>query len=482
MSEEKVPPPPEGGEAADDGCLVGGHRTAEELPEYGEGVDPGNAPILSGDAPGMFGESAGVVMPPWCVEGPPKTDEFRWPGGAFSPTWLKMIQECAYKHAEVYRRKVKDLGGEDADVGTAVHEVLEWAGVRRLRRTWRDLPRKASVEELLHLLTFNEQARRSAVVRERAAEILRTIGEFDFTGILATETTLQLQLNHDVTIASIADLVTAEGANPQAWDQVTVYDYKTGEYAPSEAELFNDVQAQVNVIAARRKWSSARRVVFVILNVAKGERIELAYSTALERAFELTAKSAVNTWRMKDETANPGKDHCSYCHLRMRCEPLKKWYDQQRRRSDFPNDLSKLPIEQKITLYRDMQVLHKLSEARKKDLGELIEKDIPRSMREYTVGRLVAERRQNTFTAWRDEIQAIMELAQVAGVDFLSLLRDLTGAGIGVARLKSWRSGLAEEVRFRVDQVIKARTYTGAGKPYLQVRERKTKNPLKALF
>lgn len=436
---------------------------SETMAEQAEG--PGEPPLFGGGPP------AASNKPAWLVDPPPQLDKGRWPGGAFSPSWLKLMHLCPLKHAENYRRRMKEPASPEMNVGTAVHSALAWAGLRRLRATHRGLPGSASTDELLHLVEHEPVARTDPAVLLRAREIITGMGPISFDGLIAVEQLVTWRVG-SVNLAGYADQISATG-DPRNPDEVVITDYKTGGAVPDEGELFYDPQACMYAVSARAAYPNARRIVFRIFNVTSMEERFLAWTRHMEEGFLAVVRAATNAWNAKDETPKPGS-HCDYCHVRTRCKAFHDRLAKAKREQLEPDYLQRLTLEQKIEKYREMHAVHAMSERAKKDLGAMIDSDIPASLKSYTAGHLQATRKRESFTSWNGEAEAVFELSEVTGVPFRQLAEELM-KGIGAGKLASFLKGLPDNMRPLAEDVIRRRCSKGVSGYHIEVRELKGK-------
>lgn len=436
-------------------------NTPEDSELQGTQIELGRAPLFDGD-PGPAVES----LPPWLVDGPPKLQKQRWPGGAKSATWLSMIDLCPRKHSRTYRDRIKSPATVEMRVGTAVHFAYEAAAVRRIKGRYKGLPPTASVPELLHLVEFCEEARLDGEVLQRARELIEAYGPVDFGDAVQAETVLSFWVNPRLKLAGYVDLVLFKG-DPEDPEEVTVRDWKSGESLPGQAELALDPQACLYVIAARKRWPRARRVVFELVNVRHKAKRWVPYSTRLERNFLAFVRTKMRTWDMEDRTAKVGS-HCSWCHVSRDCGALETSL-RNAKRLPLAGAMGDKPLEELISLYRQMSVISKLADERRKELGTLIDQQVPEEQKSYRTSHLQAIRKRDPVTVYNGTGELISELVAVTGVDSRDVIEDVT-RGISSTKLRSWVKGLPDGLREQAERIVAERSSQSYGSSHIEVR------------
>jgi len=414
--------------------------------------------------------------PPWLATGPPSKGKEQWPDGAFSPSWLNLIQECPRAHAKRYREKIYGESGFEAAKGLAIHGTLDSAAKRRTQRKWKGaLPVKASTDELLHLLEFEPEAQKNPAVLAEAREVFIHLGPVDFTDAYFSEAVLKFQGWAGVQFACYADLIKIRGERDHP-TEVEITDYKGG---PGQVigsnELFYDPQAQVNMIAARRTWPTAQRITFKLWNVAQNQIRVVAYTPVGEKNFIAFARACMNVWNSEDEEARPGIPRCKICDHSNDCDAYQATVERAARAPEVEG-LEGMKIEDLIEMYRTAQIAEQLSEKLKKDVGKQILEKMGPDQDVYRTDRLRANKMSKGFDLWTNEGASLVAMAEAAGVSVEAIINEVT-KGIGSKKLRTWVSGLPDDKRGSVQAIVEDGSGQGRGSPYIQITRVKGADP-----
>ncbi len=475
--------PEEGTDATPPGTVSTEDEVLATGPPESEWVEPSpseeGAELDAGDeeekaAGPLFGGDSGAAIsrPPWLVQGPPKTNKQRWPGGARSASWLKRLRKCPRNHSQRYRHRRPDPTGWHGRVGNVVHDVLDWGAKRRLMKRFRGQSSTMSVEEMLHLAEFHATARREASVLERAREILTGLGSVDFSKVYASEMLVHWYASHSFHLAGYIDLVEVEGEPRRPHEvtgEVVATDYKTGSTILTDEQMFRDEQVGLYLTGIRRLFPNASRITFRMWYVAEGLQKEIPYSRYLEREFLARARSRRITWLSRDETADPSAGNCGHCPYRGTCVALSTAIS---RSTALPpaGSVEAWPLPEKMRRYREAKVAEKNAAVRAGDLAPLILKELGPKQSSYRAGRLLASKVRKTVTHWDSPGKALVEIAQAVDIPLASII-DQLGKGIGDRKIKSWVASLGAGYRESVEAIIDKRQKTTGGAARIQVTE-----------
>jgi hypothetical protein len=428
--------------------------------------------------------------PWWLVEGPPPgiTKE-RWPSEARSPSWLKLMAECALKHSLRYRHKREDPPSQQARVGNVIHGALLCAAVRRARASkLKSIPETASTEELLHLLehvhvccgTLIRDGHRDGCrpgpldpgLLEEAREKLRKIGPISFPHVLAAEKLCMIHLTPSTRIAGYLDLLSVDEGTSADPRMLTITDYKTGPGSvPDEEELFYDPQACTYLCAVKNAYPRAR-VRFRLWNVGQDEETWVEWSSRLEQTFFANARMLLNRWDAGDEQASVA-EHCAYCFNRLECGAYKIKLDRDRVAIP-PESVEALDMHSLVQLYRESAIGADLHEQRRKDCGKLLLERIPAPQRQYRSGHLLAVRKfQPHKSLSTSPAEVITDVAHEASVNPLELLNAV--GDVSIRALEAWIKSLPASRRDAAMTKFLSHVSRGWTRAVINVREAKDK-------
>lgn len=409
-------------------------------------ADPTDEPVNTTPAdPAIFAGArspddvvlAGLDGKPWYLtDTPTPRKRPAWPRNAsFSPFKVKLVYTCLKKFHWRYRAQRPDPQGPEAVCGKLVHGAYQDALLRRLGK--REIPRSASVEELLFLLNHQpaQIATEEKVLEilpttlEDAREIVKKAGAQDFSGCYAAEHTMTIQVSRGLTIGGYIDRIDLLGPGaPENPELVLVWDYKATFEDVSEDDLWYDPQAGLYMAWARRRWPNARTVRFRLQNLRQGKRTEIDWSPNLD-AFALNyAASAFHLSNTGDQTATPG-EHCRYCPYRegdarhAPCEAYQSELEKTRFTENLVGGLDRLELPDLMRRHKSASGAEKLQEGAKKDTKAVILTKLGKKS-SYTHGDLQAVVSHKKLSEFDMLWEFLHELAGALDVSPKDALRD----------------------------------------------------------
>jgi hypothetical protein len=451
-------------------------------------------PELIDAEPDEFALGTGEVavvdnLPPWLAgKKLPKKRPFNWPGGAKSPSWFSRMAKCPRNHAQKYRHRRADPSGVDALIGTLIHGALEDAGNIRLNGRFKNVPSKVGPEEVLALLEHQPEAVRQGTeliegeeafllatteVLTRARAVANSMIPIDLSNIWAAEYIWSFQASAQTKCAGIADLVQVQ-PDPRGDRlppiEVVVSDYKTGAMQePNRETLSQDPQACLQLIWARRNWPTAARVRFQLINVTTGFRNWVDWSPQLEENMLAFARSCVNRWHAKDETALVDTPKCTYCPYRNDCKAYSKELNKAVYKSY--EGLEDMDLQQLARLYRELKVVEDLASKRRSDLKALILAQFPSDKKKLEVtGGLEVSKRTRSTTSWRSVSGVLTGLAEQTGQDLSSLIDDT--CSITKSKIDGLVKALPADRQDAAKSWLEEMSARGSTLPWIEVREK----------
>lgn len=466
-------------EAADKlGCTADYLRTVQEL--YGGGEEAAEA-VEAIDV-GEFQLASNEAMPasstlPKCITDPiPKSwlVRGRWPGGAKSPSWFKMLSSCPRKHAKRYRYKVPDPSGLDAIVGNALHGANHFAALLR-KHGRRGVPSMAGAEELLWHLEHQPE-----VVHDRGTEVIKRCREvilgmerpLELGNVWGSEFLWSFHASPGLLVAGIADLILVypDPRNPSGPPAlVVVVDYKTGPgRIPSPEELRSDPQACLELIWAKRFFRDAQRVQFKLWNITQNQEVAIDWDYAMEQHTLAFARAAFHAWTQKVETPNVTRD-CRYCPYRQDCKGYKKTLQAENYR---PKEaIENMEIDALIAEYHHLKMVNDLADTRRKDIGRVLLSQFGPGQTKYQSNRFSCLRRTRKVEAFSSVSDTIFKLAEATGVGLGRILDLCTSLGDG-KKLEAWIQTLSPDQQRFAKDIANADKQTRSSPPWIEVRER----------
>jgi hypothetical protein len=421
---------------------------------------PVRAPLFDGSALAPADQ-----LPWWLVAAPVETKKASWPEGAYSPTWLDDMAKCKLKHAQVYRHKREDEHGHEARVGDAVHAALEWAAARRIRPA-KSIPGTASVAELLHLVEFFGPASQNGMVLEGARELLAALGDVQFGKVLGVESLVQLWLSPNVLAAGYYDVSRIE-AEDTPRPLIVATDYKSGQAdLPDEAELWHSLKLPFYMVALKRLHPHAR-VRGRLWNVRQNEEVVIDYSPRLEREFLARARSLINAWTKRDETATVGP-HCAWCPFRVECPEHQKTVRAATAKIPEGSLIGK-PIGDLMHAYRQAKIAVDAAKDTKSDAADLILAAMGKRQRTHRTSWLLATKKSRMRDEWRAEGEALARMAEATETPIEALLAEV--AEINDKRIMGWINTLPVNKQEAARAVAKEFREHKPGSPWVEVRE-----------
>jgi RecB family exonuclease len=413
-------------------------------------------------------------LPAWLRKPLPKDAKARrrWPSGAKSPSWFRMIGKCARKHAQRYRYKLPDPSGLTAIVGNALHGAFQSAALYRIHK--RGVPMCAGKDELLYHLEHQPE-----VVHDRGTEVLKRCREvienmkatIELNNVWGAEFVWSFNASAGLLIAGIADLILVfpDRANPAGPPElVIVVDYKTGPATiPSKDELRNDPQVCLELIWARRFFHNAKRVQFKLWNVTQNEEVTIDWDHQIERTTLSFVRACWHLWTNKIESPNVTSD-CRFCPYRNDC----KAYTQELHKEAYrpkAGSLDNLTIgELMATSYRS-RVIEDLAGTRRKDANDLI-MALLAGRRKHRDGRFLALRKTRKTESFSGVSDVLFKVSEASGVSLGPLLDACASLGDG-RKLKAWLKTLPDGKREHVTDIVAALTQKRSSPPWIEVRD-----------
>lgn len=379
--------------------------------------------------------------PPWLTEPPDKRKKAPWPRIAnFSPYRIDLAGKCMARFQYRYLDKRKDTTAFAQGVGKLVHGAYSDAITRRVKAKWRALPSLASVEELLHLLNYQDVQFRSerdgfqvtGDMLKEAGQLISDEGPIDCFGAFATELPITVRYGPrgELVVGGYVDYVQVFGTPPI---EVIITDWKTGfTQLPTGDELYFDPQAGTYLAWAKQRFPTASKIRFRIRNVRRHEDVWLPWSAHNQKIHENLAISRKALADSRDRTANPSAENCLYCPYREAdskhpaCPEYRAMLEAERVRAQKDIGLLSTPLPELIREYRESGNAVKLFEQRKEDLKQAILEKLPDDSRQYKWANYTASKCRGKKIRHYDQVfDFANDLAEALEIPVGQILADI---------------------------------------------------------
>lgn len=429
------------------------------------------------------------MRPPWLREPPRKRKKAPWPRIAnFSPYRITLAGTCPLRFQFRYGDQRKDPSGYAQGAGKIIHGVYHDAIQRRLRPQWKGLPTVASVDELLHLLEFQES--QLALEKEdievtgpmlkESRELIREEGPLDCSFAWSSEHPFTLRIGSSLVVGGYIDFIQVRG-NPPV--QVTITDWKSGRtQLPSYEDLYYDAQGGMYLAWAKWKFPTATDIRFRIRNVREHKDVWIPWTAAHQEIHLQLARSRKALADSKVRRANPGEMgvNCRYCPYRESdgkypaCAAYEKILEKARLQSQKQIGLASKDMAELLKEFRVSRMGESLLKQRKQDLAAAILAKIPADKRHYQYADMTAVKvRGKRFRNYDRVYEFAKDLSEAANVRIEDVLADLCDVKTGKvdALVKSIDD---EQMLEDVAKVIEKHERIAFGKESLQVRTAKS--------
>lgn len=248
--------------------------------------------------------------------------------------WARCPEALARRYGLGERPKLKPPAGDEALIGTAVHNVLWEATEARLRKA---IPQEqlALGPELAERL--ERWAPSDPDLHREAKLLLERCAPVNLRRAVAAELPWSRRIA-GVVVGGALDRVDREH------DVVVIVDYKTG--APKKrAELAWEPKTVCYLYDGRRRWPDARgwKVAYHYLDAGIVQEVE--WTPERDRFAYSLVRSYLSTLALGRFEARPGPSACTHCDARAVCEPFARWADAQPHVEAAADDLEGLARE-----------------------------------------------------------------------------------------------------------------------------------------
>lgn len=394
-------------------------------------------------------------------------------GAEVSTSRMRLEGECPRAYGFRYHQKLPGRETPRMAKGTLLHGVLERAGRHAMATGEFETPTPGQLKAWLE-----EQASLTSTSARTLREALATLKDvaplLDFRTAVALEEAWTLDLELDPALhprALATGVFDRLDEDDGGWDGYTVYDYKTGLWVPTDAEIVDDEQVLLYLAAARRLLPAERPVRAVFWYLVRGVRHVVEWSPERDEQ----ALSAARAWvvRVRATTTWPAYvgPACVECPYTGRCAP----YQASLKQEHTPITVASEGHEELLETYHRSARLVKLHEADKKAVGQVL-----LQLCEASGGSILGRGlRAHLVTQTRTRLPELDHACQVIEQAFLdahispapdaATIREAV-VGLDARRLDAYLEGFRADVRDGVRDALKAVGDQYVAATYVDVR------------
>src|SRR3990167_6499254 len=241
-----------------------------------------------------------------------------------SPSLIGIYLQCPEKYYQRYQLKNTASDeydyADNAEIGTAVHKVLDEFNKENKGKFVRDI----GPENIDHRISrfraiWKELGAHNPELAPSGEELIKAyFANYkkylpENTQILDSELMFEIYLENGIPIKGIIDVIYKVDKT------LLIVDYKTGQYAPSQDEIADDIQLSLYDLAMKAKYPKAESITLAIYNLRHGliktsrtDSDRIRVSSFLESLYETIESDSTHTARLNNL--------CSWCDFKKDCK------------------------------------------------------------------------------------------------------------------------------------------------------------------